>query len=174
MVGTTIETDRLLLQIPRRDDGARLYAALAESAAYLDNWPIGFSGWQSSLSLPACDAWCTESQEKFAAGEAFRFLGCAKDDPDQVVSVLELCLDPHAAGMVELGYWVRQSAMKNGYASEGIAALAEWAPQRLGAGRWRCRIKGANRQYLLGLGFLESEDGTWMYRSTGPADEPPR
>jgi len=60
--------------------------------------------------------------------------------------------------VAEVGYWMRSSAVGNGYASEGLAAVSQWAFSNLGVSRLWCYPEAANEasvRLAKRLGFME-------------------
>ncbi len=127
----TIETERLLLRAPRSGDGAMINAAILETWDELHRW------------MPwARERPSVEQSEEFARHMAAEFLTRAalplvilrKDTQAYLGGTGSQRMD-WSVPRFEIGYWIRRSAVGQGYVSEAVAALTQFAFTTLSAQR---------------------------------------
>ncbi len=149
-----IETPRLLLRPFQAGDGAALNAAKLETWAQLQK----VFAWASGAGTPDPDldeAYARRSYARYILREDFNLVGTDKASGRHV---LYIGLHPVNWGIHEfqIGYWVRQSAQKDGYASEAANALMRYAFNQIGANRLvMCHVDGntASRKIITSLGL---------------------
>lgn len=133
-VPEAIETPRLLLRPFRAGDAAALHAALAESIADLRRF-LGFLPWVAEEpTLQSAQARCRRAEAGFMLRTDLPYLAFDRSD-GRLVGSMGLHRTDWQLPKTEVGYWVRSRETGKGYATEGIAALAEWALGTLGAQR---------------------------------------
>ena len=166
-----IETERLVLRCYRPEDAELLTDALNSSIAHLKP----FMPWADDLP-----------QSVETSRELLRRFRAAFDTNDQFVygiftpgedELLGGCgLHPRIGpGGLEIGYWVRASAIRRGIATEAAAALTRAGFTECGADRIEIRIDPANVESLgvpRKLGF--PEEATLRRRLPARAGEPLR
>jgi RimJ/RimL family protein N-acetyltransferase len=135
-----LRSPRLLLRPFRPADADQVFAAVDESRAHLRPW----MAWvDDHVSVDNSRDWCTRCAANwllraeltvgvFAAASG-RFLGCVSlHDPDW---------DLRAFG---IGYWLRASAVGQGYATEAVRMLVDLAVGPLAARRVELRCDARN------------------------------
>jgi RimJ/RimL family protein N-acetyltransferase len=131
---TVIETPRLRMRPPQAGDGAALFAAVSESLVELRRFLASLPWVASAPSIEGSEIYCRTAQANFAARKDFVFLVF-----DQASGALVASTGLHrivwATPKVEIGYWCRTSRAGNGFISEAVAALADYAFAQLGAVR---------------------------------------
>ena len=148
-----LRSPRLLLRPFRPDDADQVFAAVDESRAHLGAW----MAWvDDHVSVDNSRDWCTRCAANwllrteltvgvFAAASG-RYLGCVSlHDPDW---------DLRAFG---IGYWLRASAIGQGYATEAVRMLVDLAVGSLAARRVELRCDARNepsRRVAERVGFV--------------------
>jgi RimJ/RimL family protein N-acetyltransferase len=148
-----LRSPRLLLRPYRSADADEIFAAVDESRAHLRPW----MGWvDDHVSVDNSRDWCAHCAANwllraeltvgiFAAASG-RFLGCVSlHDPDW---------DLRAFG---IGYWLRASALGQGYATEAVRLLVDLAVGPLAARRVELRCDARNepsRRVAERVGFV--------------------
>lgn len=167
-----LRSPRLLLRPYRPADAAQVFAAVDESRAHLRPW----MAWvDDHTSVDHSRDWCVRCAANwllraeltvgvFAAASG-RYLGCVSlHDPDW---------DRRA---FRIGYWLRASAVGQGYATEAVRELVDLAVGPLAARRveLRCDARnGPSRRVAERVGFvLEGQLRNAILAPDGqPADE---
>ncbi len=137
----SFETERLIIRAPKAGDGAVLNAAIAESRERLMPW----LSWARQVQTPA-------DTEEIVRGAAARWqqredlwmLMFRKSDG--------LCLGrtglhqlDWTVGCFEIGYWVRTSAEGQGYVSEAVNGVTDYAFSKINAARVEIRCDSLNK-----------------------------
>jgi len=138
-----IKTERLLLRCPKEQDGPELYAAISKSLSELQPW---FT-WTADLNLTPESSTITAAyaRERFLSAEELQFyiftvrgsklLGvCGLAKPDWTKLSFEIC------------YWLRTRFVGQGYMSEAVIAVTQFALKNLGARRIEARCDPANEK----------------------------
>jgi RimJ/RimL family protein N-acetyltransferase len=135
-------TERLLLRVPRAGDGARLNAAVVESAAELAPW----MPWaEPTPKVEQTEQWARQTAARFLSREQIHFSLYLKG-PNESDTCIGGCglnkLDWHVP-MGEFGYWLRTSHVGRGLMSEAVAELVRFAFDVLKLRRLqlRCDVK---------------------------------
>jgi RimJ/RimL family protein N-acetyltransferase len=129
-----METHRLILRPARRGDGALLHEALVESITELRRF-LWFLPWVAEEQTPdSAEIRCRTCEANFAARTDLPFLAFDKSS-GRLVGSVGLHRTDWQVPKTEVGYWIRPSATGNGYATEGVQPLVEWAFGPLGARR---------------------------------------
>jgi RimJ/RimL family protein N-acetyltransferase len=133
-VPSTIETSRLVLRSFREEDAPALHEALVESCTELRKH-LWFLPWVAEeQTLGSAAARCRAAHASFLTRTDLPYLAFAKET-GRLVASIGLHRTDWATPKTEVGYWVRSSEVRRGYASEGVEALADWALLKLGATR---------------------------------------
>ncbi|APV51801.1 hypothetical protein BWI17_20245 [Betaproteobacteria bacterium GR16-43] len=126
-----VETERLLLCAVRAGQGAVVNAAVAESIEELRPW----MPWARQVpSVEESETFAREGQAKWLAREVIDFSWFRRSD-DVLVGRGGLHTIEWSIPKFEIGYWVRSSCARQGYATEATRALCDFARDRLGAKR---------------------------------------
>lgn len=136
-----IETERLILRVPRAGDGAVIYEGVVETLDSLRRW----MPW--ALPEPAVDYYETyvrNSAVAFLRRESMPLLMFRKSDG--------LYLGGHgltdrldwSVPRFEIGYWVRASAEGQGYVTEATRAVTDFCFTTLAAERVEIRMDARN------------------------------
>ncbi len=136
------ETERLTLRTPRPGDGAEAHAAIVESAEQLRIW----IPWAKPLiPVEEEETLARQRRAKFMSRERLFFYMYLKGTSTMVgMSALH-----HVEWKVpkfEIGYWVRTSFAKQGYATETAHGLTRLAFDCLGARRVEIRTDQLNER----------------------------
>lgn len=125
------ETERLLVRIARAGEGAALSEAVRESLPELRPWTI----WaQPEPAVDYHEARSRRAQAEFLAREYFSFHLWRRDDSQLVGGVTLNPVDWHIP-LFEIGYWLRTSRHGQGYMTEALEGLTQYAFTHLGARR---------------------------------------
>ena len=129
----TIETERLLLVATRPGRGDEIQAAVAESLAELAPW----MPWaREPRDAASSERHCGEMQARWQAREELDFCILRRGD-GELVGKGGLHTIDWSLPRFEIGYWIRSSCARRGYATEAARALAAFAQAPLGA----CRVE---------------------------------
>ena len=148
-----LRSPRLLLRPYQPTDAGQIFAAVDESRAHLRPWMAWVDG---HASVDNSQDWCarcaanwllrTELTVGIFAVASGRYLGCVSlHDPDW---------DLRAFG---IGYWLRASAVGQGYATEAVSLLVDLALGPLAARRVELRCDARNepsRRVAERVGFV--------------------
>ena len=126
-----LETPRLRLRATRAGAGGAVKEALLESLGELRPW----MPWaREAQVLEDAEKHCREMQARWHARQELDFTFLRKDD-GLLVGKGGLHTIDWTVPKLEIGYWVRTSCARQGFASEAAAALATFARDRLGSHR---------------------------------------
>lgn len=127
----SLETDRLLVRVARPGDGQMFNTAIVESCEQLKQW----LGWvDPPLSWRESEASCCRAYARFLLNEDLMVFFIDKAS-GELVGGSGLHNPDWALRQFEVGYWGRSSFLGQGFITEGVAALTEYALQQLGASR---------------------------------------
>lgn len=129
-----IETKRLLLRPPQAGDGAALFAAVTESLPELRRFLASLPWVAAEQSVEASEVYCRTAQANFLARRDLPFLLFEKAT-GQLVGASGLHRMVWATPKAEVGYWCRTSRVGEGFVSEAVMALADYAFKHLRAVR---------------------------------------
>jgi RimJ/RimL family protein N-acetyltransferase len=134
-----LESERLTLAAARAGQGAAVNEAVVESIPELKPW----MPWaQEPPTLEESEKVCREGQAKWVAREMLDF--CFFDKGDGcLVGKGGLHTIDWAVPRFEIGYWIRTSRTRKGFATEATKMLVEFA-HSLGAHRVEITCNGAN------------------------------
>jgi RimJ/RimL family protein N-acetyltransferase len=126
-----LETERLALRASRAGQGPALHEAMAESFDQLRPW----MPWARAMQTPEqSESFAREAHAKWLARETIDFSWYRKSD-GLLVGRGGLHTIDWTVPKFEIGYWVRSSCARSGYATEATVRLSEFARDRLGARR---------------------------------------
>ncbi len=127
----SLDTERLSIRAPQAGRGAEVHAAVIESFAELRAW----MPWCQEGRVPEdSERHCREMLAKWHAREELDFAVYRKAD-GMLVGKGGLHTIDWAVPKFEIGYWIRTSCSRQGFATEATVALAAFARERLGAQR---------------------------------------
>jgi RimJ/RimL family protein N-acetyltransferase len=128
-----IATERLTLRAPAPGRGPEIHAAVSESIEALGPW----MPWARAERSPEeSERHCREMLARWHAREELDFCFYRSDD-GMLVGKGGLHTIDWAVPKFEIGYWIRTSCSRRGYATEATRALVAFARDRLGA----CRLE---------------------------------
>lgn len=138
----TIQSQRLLIRAPRPGDGAAINAAVLDSLAELRPW----MPWaQQTPTVDDNEIYAREAHVRFLKREELPLLLF-----DKTTNILVGSSGLHrinwAVPRVEIGYWVRTPYAGQGYITEAVAALTEFAFTTLQAHRVEIRCDARNER----------------------------
>lgn len=137
-----LETDRLLLRPPRAGDGPVINAAIQESLPELRLWmPWAYEG----QTLEQSETFARESAAKFTLREMLNFMLWRRVDM-QFVGMCGMFDFNWSIPSCEIGYWQRTSMSGQGYVTEAVNALTDFAFETLGAQRVQIRLGADNHR----------------------------
>ncbi|AIQ50712.1 GNAT family N-acetyltransferase [Paenibacillus sp. FSL R7-0331] len=136
------ESRRLLIRPALWGDGAAVNEAVRESLDELRSW----MPWANSLPTPEqSEASIRRSRLEFLERKDIRLLLFHKDTGILVGSSGLHRIDWQTRKF-EIGYWVRTSYSRQGYITEAVQAIADFAAGELGANRIEIRCDSRNTQ----------------------------
>lgn len=122
----TIDTERLLLRVPRAGDGAALCAAVQESLPELRQF-LGMLPWVANApTVESSEARARTGAANFVLRSDLPFLVLDKLT-GQLLGGAGLHRTVWATPKTEVGYWMRSSCAGRGHAREAVAALVHYA-----------------------------------------------
>jgi RimJ/RimL family protein N-acetyltransferase len=126
-----IGTERMVLRATRAGMGAAVAEAVRDSRKELERW----MAWaHHTRSAADSERHCREMQLRWYAREEFDFCFHRRSD-NLLLGKGGFHTIDWAIPKLEIGYWVRTSCARQGYATEATLALVELARKRLGANR---------------------------------------
>jgi ribosomal-protein-serine acetyltransferase len=135
-----LETRRLTLAATRAGHGDAINAAMLESFPELNAW----MPWaQRVQSLEESEKHCREAQAKWHSREMIDFCFFTRADGHFVGKGGLHSID-WSIPKFEVGYWIRSTCARRGYATEATGALVELARATLGAQRVEIRCDARN------------------------------
>ncbi|OKP74640.1 acetyltransferase [Paenibacillus sp. P3E] len=136
------ESNRLLIRAAQWGDGAAVNEAVHESLAELSPW----MPWaQVPPTVQESEASIRRSHLQFMERKDLRMLLYHKDS-GQLVGSSGLHRIDWQTRKFEIGYWVRTSCSRQGYISEAVDAITDYAIRELGANRIEIRCDSRNTQ----------------------------
>ncbi|KWX72229.1 acetyltransferase [Paenibacillus riograndensis] len=135
-------SSRLLIRAAQWGDGAAVNEAVHESLAELRPW----MPWaQIAPTAEESEAIIRRSHLQFLERKDLRLLLFNKET-GQLVGSSGLHRIDWQTRKFEIGYWVRTSCSRQGYISEAVTAIADYAIRELGANRIEIRCDSRNTQ----------------------------
>jgi RimJ/RimL family protein N-acetyltransferase len=168
-----IETERLVLRVPRRGDGPTVNAAIAASLVDLAPW----LPWAGAIpSVDESEATCRRQQGRFILREdfvMFMFLRDAHGDEGELVGGTGLHRIDWGLRRFEIGYWRKTGCEGRGLVTEAVRAMARLAFDHLEARRVEIRMDDSNvRSWKVAERAGFTLEALMRFDSTTPAGEP--
>ena len=139
-----IDTERLVLRVPRRGDGPLVNDAIGASHAELTPW----LPWAGTMpSVDESEAHCRRQQARFLLREDFVFLMLARDadgGEGELVGATGLHRIDWTLRKFEIGYWRKTGCEGRGFVTEAVRAMARLAFDALDARRIEIRMDDNN------------------------------
>ncbi len=114
----TIETDRLYLRLPRMDDAEAIFDEYAH-----DGDVTRYLTWRPHESIETTRAFVGRCLAVWEDGSAFPWSIVLKDD-GRLIGMIEMRVAGHKA---DVGYGLARRYWGNGYMTEAVRAVADWA-----------------------------------------------
>lgn len=138
----SFESSRLLIRAPLFGDGAAVHEAVLESLDELRPW----MPWANiAPTIEESEISIRKSRLEFLGRTDFRLLLFHKET-GQLVGSSGLHRMDWQARSFEIGYWVRTSYAGQGYITEAVEAIANFAVQVLEANRIEIRCDARNKK----------------------------
>jgi RimJ/RimL family protein N-acetyltransferase len=135
-----LSTDRLAIRCYEPADAAVLKEAVDSSVEHLK--PFMPWAWEAPEPVEVVEQRIRGFQEQFDHGENYAFALFTPDETELVGGAgLHRRVGP---GGLEIGYWIRASRVRQGFATEASAALTRAAFERCGVDYLEIRIDPAN------------------------------
>ena len=139
-IPTSLESERLIIRAPRLDDGPLMNQAVCESLEELKPWMI----WaQTAPTLEQSMVQIRKSHIEFLSREDLQLLLFCKET-NQLVGSSGLHRIDWDVKKFEIGYWVHSSFAKQGYITEAVNAITNFAIEQLQANRIEIRCDEKN------------------------------
>lgn len=139
-IPSQLESDRLLIRAPQAGDGAAMNEAIRESMTELQPW----MPWAQQIpTVQESEAHLRLAQVKFMERQDLQLLLIEKST-GQFVGSSGLHQIDWQVRKFEIGYWVRTSFAGQGYISEAVRTITDFAIERLGANRIEIRCDANN------------------------------
>jgi RimJ/RimL family protein N-acetyltransferase len=169
-VPASFETPRILIRTFSLDDASQLHEALAESFHDLRTH-LWFLPWMAEApTLASASIRCQRAHANFLLRTDLAYLVFNKHSARLLGSV-GLHRTDWTVPKTEVGYWLRSSEVGNGYATEAVELLVDWALSSLKAKRVELvtdETNSASRAVALRCGFqLEGVLHNTMLRPNG-------
>ena len=152
-----LRSERLLLRPYRLDDAPALYEAIAESRDHLRPWESFANAFQT---VEETQNWILRQRAHWQVYDWF-YIGMWHQLQERYLGGVwlgPLGLNGWQMPAFELAYWLRVSELGQGYATEGVRLLMDYALEVLGAQRLELSIDARNERSLAlarRLGFKE-------------------
>lgn len=135
-------SERLLIRAPRPGDGAMVNAAVLDSLTELRPWMV----WaQQTPTVEDNERYTREAHIRFLKRDELPFLLLLKET-EIMVGSSGLHRINWTVPKFEIGYWVRTPYAGQGYITEAVAAITEFAFTTLGAHRVEIRCDAKNER----------------------------
>lgn len=131
---SSIETSRLTLRPPRAGDGPVLHDALTESLAELRRFLASLPWVAAEQTLESAETFCRNGEANFIARRDLPFFVFEKRTGNFVASA-GLHRTVWQTPRTEVGYWCRTKSSGQGFVTEAVRALTEYAFQHIKAVR---------------------------------------
>ena len=136
------ESERLLIRAPMKGDGTAVSEAVAESVQELAPW----MPWASPVQTQEeAEVSVRRSKLEFEARRDLRLM-LLERKTGRFVGGSGLHRIDWNARKFEIGYWVRSSCAGQGYISEAVQAITEFAVRELAANRIEIRCDARNKR----------------------------
>ncbi|MDR6884129.1 GNAT family N-acetyltransferase [Bacillus sp. 3255] len=138
----SFESKRLLIRAPLWNDGVKVNEAVKESIEELRPW----MPWANNIpTVEESEINCRKSRLQFLDRSDLRLLLIRKGT-DEVVGSSGLHRIDWQSRKFEIGYWVRTSYAKQGYITEAVEAITNFAINELQANRIEIRCDERNKR----------------------------
>jgi RimJ/RimL family protein N-acetyltransferase len=136
------ESERLVIRAPRVRDAAEVSAAVRESIEELRPW----MPWANSvMTVAEYRANLRKARRRYLAGEDFRFNVFLKGTHTFIMGSGLHRVDWNVP-KVEIGYWIRTPFSGQGYVTEAVNAITDFAIEHFGARRIEIRMDDRNER----------------------------
>jgi len=136
------ESERLIIRAPRIRDAAKLNAAVRETIDELRPW----MPWAQEMpTIEETRRNLRKARRKYLAGKDFR-LNLFLKGTDTFVGGAGIHRVDWRVPKVEIGYWIRTPFSRQGYITEAVNAIADFAVKHFGARRIEIRMDDANER----------------------------
>jgi RimJ/RimL family protein N-acetyltransferase len=136
----SFESERLLIRAPLLDDGVMVNEAVKESIEQLRPW----MPWARNIpSIEESEISIRKSRIQFLDRTDLRLLLIRKET-GQLIGSSGLHRMDWQSRKFEIGYWVRTSCANQGYITEAVEAITNYAVHELQANRIEIRCDGRN------------------------------
>lgn len=142
-IPTQFETDRLLLRAPQPGDGLQVCAAVRDSLQELRAWPVSLPWAQGEPSVEASEIFCRTGAAAYLAHSDFPLLAWRKED-GVLIGLVGLHHVEWSVPRMEVGYWGRTPYRGQGWMSEAVRGVCDFALHRLGVRRLEIRTDSQN------------------------------
>lgn len=129
-----VETARLVLRPPRAGDGPALLEAVTESLPELRRFLASLPWVAAEQTLELTETFCRNGQANFLARKDLPFLMFERSS-GQLLGGTGLHRTVWETPKTEVGYWCRTSRSGQGFVSEAVGALVEYALRHIRAVR---------------------------------------
>ncbi|HEX4234866.1 MAG TPA: GNAT family protein [Caldimonas sp.] len=168
-----LETERLVLRVPRPGDGRVLNDAVRASHEELAPW----MPWAGTLpTVDESEAHCRRQQARFLLREDFvmlLFLRGADGSEGELVGATGLHRIDWTLRKFEIGYWLKTGCEQRGFMTEAVRAMARLAFDALDARRVEIRMDDRNeRSWKLAERAGFTLEALLRFDSVTPAGEP--
>lgn len=136
-IPTEIESERLILRVPRPGDGVLIHAGVVDALEALRAWPASLPWAQFDPSVDAAEVHARNSYAEFFQRKSLNLLILLKDGGEYVGGTGFHDID-WALPKLEVGYWCRPKFQGLGIATEAVRRISELAIHELGAKRLTC------------------------------------
>jgi len=137
------ETERLHIRMPRPGDGVAAYEAVLESIAELRAWPASLPWALHEPSPASSEVYCRTGHSAFLARSDLPMLVIRKDS-QRLVGATGLHRLNWSVPRCEVGYWGRQSEHGQGFITEAVQGITQFALRQLHMRRVECLTDALN------------------------------
>lgn len=141
-VKTRIETDRLILRMPKPGDGKIINEAIKASINELRPW-LAFA--RENPSVEDTEINTRQAYTKFLSRESLRYLVFRKKDHTFIGSTGFHNIQWEIPKL-EIGYWIDTKYSGKGYMREGVGALTLYALNELNCARVEIQCESENKK----------------------------
>ncbi|MEK5034206.1 GNAT family N-acetyltransferase [Paenibacillus sp. FSL R7-0302] len=138
----SFETERLLVRALRPGDGKEMNEAIRESLDELKPW-MPFA--QSMPTVEETEQYVRESQVVYLKRTTLN-MEIFRQEDGRFVGNIGLHHVDWDCRRFEIGYWIRSSCSGNGYITEAVNGITDFAIRELGASRIEIRCCALNRR----------------------------
>lgn len=143
-VPESFTTERLLIRMPRTGDSTALHEAVEESRETLRVW-VNWSQleYDKPVTLADREDFVRQNAAAYMRREGFVLLIRTRAE-DRFVGMTSLKVHDWTVPFFEIGYWLRDSACGQGYMTEAVRGLTQFAFEHLQAERLMIRVDTEN------------------------------